>query len=734
VSSTSRRSVGPVSGLESWLLLFVLVPLAAFLVIAYGAFELTGNLAGERVPVSPIELGGNLIRGKLAVPEFFWVIAIGALFALFTAVVWVGIMAAKAAQDPPDTWVGRWVISSSWMLPDRHIFRAARWMGQGRQIRPLLEHAARNKARRFGIEGAPGRLLGSSVLSGQMLYADYEAVGIDISGPRHYKTTARATPAIVTAPGAVMGTSNKPDLLHQTRGVRERGGAGYATGEVFVFDPDRVAHEPNSMWWDPLSYINSEREALQLADIWSAATREEGAKSDAFFEPAGTQLVADLLLAAAVAPRDTGGQRRYYVNQIYRWLSDKDNDEAAGLLKAAGFNEFAADLHAKYHAADDEKSGVFSTALGICAFMLNGPQMRWVLPPQKWRVPPTAGQAVPREFHPEAFVRSGRPPVTKRVGHLFWARTVIVEKARGDTLYSMSREGKANAGPIVAALTIAVTEAAESYAKSCGGRLPVPLTVQLDEVANVCRVRQLPDWWSFWGSHGIVATAYLQSFSQGVSVWGKEGMNKLWSASNVKIYGGNVGEEDFLDMVSKIVGRFDQYSRSLTTGHGDTVQRSTHREVILDIDDLAGMEAGVLVVMAGGCRPVLARAIGFWQLDEQLHHGVEASLDKYDPQRIAKRQHAAASDPLTGPNVPQRALMSDPAVAVSPLSGALRRELQTASTRLAQQRPSTGPAQTFAAAQQFALEEDEVAPAAQPRDPYEVLAERFGPTTRRSSK
>jgi hypothetical protein len=385
---------------------------------------------------------------------------------------------------------------------------------------------------------------------------------------------------------------------------------------------------------------------------------------------------------------------------------------------------------------------VFSTALGICAFMLNGPQMRWVLPPHKWRVPPTAGQAAPTEFHPEAFVRSGRPPVTKRVGHLFWARTVIVEKARGDTLYSMSREGKANAGPIVAALTIAVTEAAESYAKSCGGRLPVPLTVQLDEVANVCRVRQLPDWWSFWGSHGIVATAYLQSFSQGVSVWGTEGMNKLWSASNVKIYGGNVGEEEFLEMVSKIVGRFDQYSRSLTTGHGDTVQRSTHREVILDIDDLSGMEAGVLVVMAGGCRPVLARAIGFWQLKDDLHQGVEASLDKYDPQRIAKRRHAAGSDtpqlgsdPPAGPSVPAGALMSgvDAPVAVSPLSAALRRELQTASTRLAQQGASTGAAQTFTAAPQFALdEEDEVASPAQARDPYEVLAERFGPTTRRS--
>ncbi len=367
--------------------------------------------------------------------------------------------------------------------------------------------------------------------------------------------------------------------------------------------------------------------------------------------------------------------------------------------------------------------------------MLNGPQMRWVLPPHKWRVPPTEGQAVPKEFHPEEFVRSGRPPVTKKVGMLWWRRSVVVEKAKGDTLYSMSREGKANAGPIVASLTIAVTEAAESYAKLCGGRLPVPLTVQLDEVANVCRVRQLPDWWSFWGSHGIVATAYLQSFSQGISVWGKEGMNKLWSASNVKIYGGNVGEDDFLDMVSKMVGRFDQYSRSLTTGHGDTVQRSTHREVILDIDDLSGMERGVLLVMAGGCRPVLARAIGYWQLERELHAGVEASLDKYDPERIAKRQQVAQppAEPVYLSSAPQPSVNSRPpifgrAVPSSPLAAALRQEVNAAAARTAKAVAVDQAATTTAP--QFDVDEP-VAPAPLARNPYEVLAERFGPTERR---
>ena len=37
-----------------------------------------------------------------------------------------------------------------------------------------------------------------------------------------------------------------------------------------------------------------------------------------------------------------------------------------------------------------------------------------------------------------------------------------------------------------------------------GGRLALPLLAVLDEVANVCRWRELPDLYSHYGSRGIV--------------------------------------------------------------------------------------------------------------------------------------------------------------------------------------------------------------------------------------
>ena len=94
----------------------------------------------------------------------------------------------------------------------------------------------------------------------------------------------------------------------------------------------------------------------------------------------------------------------------------------------------------------------------------------------------------------------------------------------GGTLYSLSREGEGSSAPLVTALTAAVLEAAEAKAAaSVGGRLALPLLAVLDEVANVCRWRELPDLYSHYGSRGIVVLAVLQSWAQGEGCWENKG-------------------------------------------------------------------------------------------------------------------------------------------------------------------------------------------------------------------
>ncbi|MHA4948707.1 TraM recognition domain-containing protein [Micromonospora sp. SD19] len=60
----------------------------------------------------------------------------------------------------------------------------------------------------------------------------------------------------------------------------------------------------------------------------------------------------------------------------------------------------------------------------------------------------------------------------------------------------------------------------------------------------MCRLRQLPNLYSYYGAHGLPIITILQSYPQGVDVWGREGMRKLWSAANVRTYGGGVANPD----------------------------------------------------------------------------------------------------------------------------------------------------------------------------------------------
>lgn len=181
-------------------------------------------------------------------------------------------------------------------------------------------------------------------------------------------------------------------------------------------------------------------------------------------------------------------------------------------------------------------AGVVGTAAKVVAWMADPRLRAWVVPPG-----------------------DGRP-------RLDVAKLVASETG---TLYSLSKEGEGSAGALTGALTTTfLTEAERVGQASPTGRLPVPVVAVLDEVANVCRWRDLPDRYSHYGSRGIVCASYLQSWSQGVDCWGREGMRKLWGAANIRVYGGGTHEAEFLEDVSRICGEWDAPSTSVPPTEG----------------------------------------------------------------------------------------------------------------------------------------------------------------------
>lgn len=536
--------------------------------------------SGVQVPSSPIPALVSFFKGTIPWPgtSGWWVLGGGAV--LVTGLLFLALWGRRVLQK------GR-----------SRVDRAAAFMGRGRDIEELGKKSAQAKAKRLGVVQAAGVPIGKTVSGGQPLFGSWEDMHVDIWGPRTGKTTSRAIPAILEAPGSVLVTSNKRDVVDATRDLRSE------QGQVWVFDPQSIALEEPSWWWNPLSYVTDEVKAAKLAEHFASGSRDPDARTDAFFDPAGQDLLAGLLLAAALDRRP--------ITDVYRWLTRPTDERAIDILREGGFTLTADQVAGVVTAPDKQRGGIFGTAQQMASCLTNREVARWV-------TPMSAADARP-QLHPEEFVANGV-----------------------DTLYSLSKEGKGTAGPLVTALTVAVVEAAEERAaRSAGGRLSTPLLGVLDEAANVCRWRDLPNLYSHYGSRGIILMTILQSWSQGVEVWGERGMKKLWSASNIKVYGGNVSEVSFLEDLSKLIGSYDRISNSTSRGRGQrSVSQQLQRERILDVDELGALPKGRAIVLSSGSRATLVRTVPW--MAASYAPSVRSSIRAHDPMAKVTLSEAAA--------------------------------------------------------------------------------------------
>jgi type IV secretory pathway TraG/TraD family ATPase VirD4 len=475
--------------------------------------------------------------------------------------------------------------------------RAARLLGTGRSVHPISLGNARATARRFGVQ-QPGLPIARAVAGGQTLYATWEDMQCDIWGPRKGKSSSRAIPTLLAAPGAAFATSNKPDLYAATRAVREQ------DGRVWNFDPEAIAAGEADWWWNPLTYVTSDRRALELTDAFVGAYRDPDARPDPFFDPAGQELVSHLLRAAAIADRP--------VTQAFLWATRPNDDEPARILKDHGLQLAAASVLDHVHAPFEQRGGVYGTARQILSFLRDPDIARWVT-----RSGPADRRA---QLNLAAFVQSG------------------------DTLYLHSKEGQGSSAGLVTAMAMALCDAAEQLAKrSPGGRLAVPLVGVLDEAANICRWRQLPDLYSHYGSRGIPLLTLLQSWSQGAQVWGQTGMRKLWGASNVRVYGGGSAEHEFLSDLEKLIGDYNRMvsspsSQRAPSGASTATSWQLTPTPILTVADLAALPRDRIIVMPSGAPAVLAKPVYWWNTRQAAE--IRESIATHDPPAVLARRHS----------------------------------------------------------------------------------------------
>ncbi len=302
-----NRRPDPGSGAGEWVFLLAVFALVAVVVAVWGAARIAG---GAAVGNNPPGVVVRLVTGKLGWPtSATWVLVVfGVVLALVAAAAgWWWVVSSRSRH---------WIDAKATSMATATELR-------GLTARPAAEAAVSMRAEQAG----PGVPLAESVRTGQMLAAPWNFVQLWIMGPQSGKTSCVVVPQVCETKGPVFGTSNKRDLVDLTRGVR------VGRGRLWIFDPQKVvAQDEPTWWWNPLTYVTDIAKASAMASLFSAAVGA-GDKGDAYFEPEGEALLAQYLLAAAVAGET--------LNTVYAWLNDPNNSAPVTALTAAGETEVA---------------------------------------------------------------------------------------------------------------------------------------------------------------------------------------------------------------------------------------------------------------------------------------------------------------------------------------------------------------------------------------------------------
>ncbi len=540
----------------AWMLLAAAWGLAGLAWLAWATARVTAALAGGRVPPFGVRWLSALVHGRTAqawpgtpTPLVGAAGAVVAAALAATAVTAWRIIARRITQ-PGDPVAA--------LSADRSVRQLAQAQSAGTAVRLRPSLAG---ARPGSLPPAEtGLLLGRLKQpggNGPDLLASWEDTVLAFMGPRSGKTTSLGIPYVLSAPGPVVATSVRADLWAATAELRAAAGS-----RVWVFDPQHTTAAGQRFWVNLLAGMTSVEAAHRLAGHF-VLTVDDSTKRD-IWGPAAQELLTSLLLAASSSRRT--------LLEVSRWLDDPGTPTPAELLDDAGYRALASSLRGAQHGAPETRDGIYQTAR-TAAKCLHDPEiMAWVTPPRNGRLP---------AFDPLRFAVSS------------------------DVLYLIT-ESRSAAAPLIAGLTDAAMRAGRRRAEQAGGRLDPPMVLVLDEAANICRIADLPDLYSHLGGRGMIPVTILQSYEQGITVWGEQGMAALWGSATKKLIGAGVDSPRLTRDVATLIGHHDVPVRSISTGDGRASEQiSYQRRLIMEAADIRSIERGTALLLASGIRPAL---------------------------------------------------------------------------------------------------------------------------------
>ncbi len=369
---------------------------------------------------------------------------------------------------------------------------------------------------------------GASAAGGHGLYLGHDAHGwrqadpqhavLVLGPPRSGKTSSLIIPNILSANGAVVTTSTKPDVLDATSAARS------LVGRCHLFDPTAsVPDRPgvHRLRWSPLPACVSWRTALTTA----RALVDVGSGGDAAYS--GTthwneraqSLLAPLLHAAALDGSD--------MRTVLGWVDRRRALPAQQILSGATA-PIARDVLDGICTTDErELSGIWSTASGA----LGG-------------------------FRSEEALAATCNP------NLDLAEFV----SSSDTVYiAAPAHHQALVAPLVVGFLDDVRRATYARAATGPGPSAPPVVLALDELANIAPLPGLPAMVSEGGGQGLLTLACFQDLSQARHRWPvrADGFPSLFGTTVVLP---GIGDVQTLEALSVLSGDAELVTRSVTRG------------------------------------------------------------------------------------------------------------------------------------------------------------------------
>jgi type IV secretion system protein VirD4 len=361
---------------------------------------------------------------------------------------------------------------------------------------------------------------------GAWVTADPEHAVMILGPPRSGKTSAIVIPSLLAAPGAVVSTATKRDVLDATWRARSQ------IGQVWLFDPtgdqSPLPSGIRRLAWSPVSAASTWDDALLTARAMAAATSVgHGTTNEHHWRERSTALLAPLLYAAHLTNQP--------IAEVLRWILRADLGPP-GLALEDHDAHVANDVLIGIAKTDQrERSSIFSATAGVLA---------------AYNADATRNAAANPNFNPTHFPNST------------------------DTIYiTAPAHRQALCAPLIVGLLEQIRHA--TYTRATNGQLPdqPPVYFCLDEVANIAPIHDLPALVSEAGGQHLHILICLQDLSQARTRWGQDAADGFLTLFQTKLILNNISDPHTLEAISLTLGEYDRQLATHTQSRTETRNR-----------------------------------------------------------------------------------------------------------------------------------------------------------------